>query len=78
VGTLGIDFTTPQVLLLSQFPVRYICYDSSPDAQRRAKELCEQLSVFPGKTRNVELNAEDPGSAKKKEILSLRKMANLA
>jgi hypothetical protein len=73
----GIDFTPAQVLLLSQFPIRIICFDSSPDAQRRAEELCEQLAPFHGSTKRVELDAEDPGKAKPREVKALRKLAKL-
>lgn len=73
----GIDFQPAQVLLLSQFPRRIVCFDSSPDAQRRAKELCAELSLFPGYTEQVELDAEDPGKASRKEVKLLRKIAKL-
>lgn len=73
----GVDFSPAQVLLLSSFPRRIICFDSSPEAQRRAEDLTAQLSPFPGETLRVELDAEDPGSAPRKEIKLLRKMAHL-
>ena len=73
----GIDFSPSQVLLLSQFPRRIICFDSSPDAQLRAGNLCDELSLFPGHTEKVELDAEDPGKASRKEIKLLRKIAKL-
>jgi hypothetical protein len=73
----GMDFTAAQVLLISSFPLRIVCFDSAPDAQRRARELCAQLSPFPGRTFRVELDADDPGSAPEKEIKKLRKMAGI-
>ena len=53
---------------------RVVCYDNSPDAQRRANELCEVLSVFPGETINVQLDTgDDPASADRAEIELLRR-----
>lgn len=73
----GVAYSPAQVLLLSRIPYRYICFDSSPDAQRRARELAAELAPFPGETTVVEIDAEDPGKASRKEVRMLRKMANL-
>lgn len=73
----GTAFTPAQVLELADIPYRYICFDSSSIAQARARELAGQLSVFPGETHVVELDAADPGSAPEKEINALRKLAKL-
>ncbi len=73
----GTAFTPMQVLRLTKFPYRYICFDNSSVAQARARELAEELSVFPGTTEVIELDALDPGSASKKEIQLLRKHAKL-
>jgi DNA primase len=74
VAVSGVAYSIAQVLRISQFPVRYICFDNEPSAQRKAKQLCQELSVFEGVTQNVEINAKDPGSAKKSELKQLRKL----
>lgn len=73
----GTAFSGAQVRKLVDYPHRYVCFDNSADAQTRAKDLCSQLSVFPGVTENVCLDAEDPGSASRKEIALLRQAAKL-
>ena len=73
VATLGTSYTQIQVNRMAQYPVRVICFDSEYMAQKRAKKLCDDISVFPGDTYNVVLDAKDPGSASKKEINRLRK-----
>ena len=74
VATMGVDTTIIQVMKLVRFPVRYICFDNEKEAQKRADKLLDQLSLFPGITKRVVLNADDPGSASQKEIKRLRKM----
>ncbi len=73
----GVGFLSAQVLLLAKFARRYVCLDSSPEAQVRARELVDQLSVFPGVTQNILLDAKDPGEANPKEIRQLRRIAGL-
>ncbi len=73
-ATMGLVVTPPQVLFLSRFPVRCVCFDSEWKAQDRARKLCQELSVFPGKTTRVELSSPDPGSASGKEIKQLRRL----
>lgn len=77
VATLGTGYSDAQVLLLSKVPYRYICFDRSPSAQRRANDLAAELAPFPGETHVVELDADDPGSASPKEIKMLRKAARM-
>lgn len=72
VATFGLAVAPEQVLLISKIPERYICFDNSARAQSLAEKLCENLSVFPGKTVKVCMDAEDPGSASKAEIRKLR------
>lgn len=73
VGLLGIGFSVSQVLKLSRIPQRLICFDAEPAAQRRARQLAEQLAPFPGETFNAVLSAKDPGSAGRRELSELRK-----
>jgi len=74
VATFGLAYRQPQLVRLSQIPIRYVCYDNHPDAQKRAKELCDSLKVFPGNTYNICLDAEDPGSASDRELRKLRSL----
>lgn len=74
-ATFGLSVTNAQILLLAQVPRRIVCFDNSDDAQRRAEVLAEQLAVFPGETFRVNLDADDPGSASRSEVLKLRRFA---
>lgn len=75
VATLGVVLTRAQVLKLARFPLRVVCLDNEPEAQRRARSLCDELSVFPGKTLNVQLDsAKDAGAASTREIRQLRRL----
>lgn len=73
----GTAFTAGQVARLARIPYRYIVFDSSTDAQVRARSLCCSLSCFPGTTELIELDAKDPGSASARELSLLRKHARL-
>lgn len=73
VGLCGIGFSPAQVLRLSRYPIRAVCFDNEPAAQKRASALCDLLAPFPGTTHNIQLDAKDPGSAGKREIRLLRK-----
>lgn len=73
----GTAFTTAQVKKLVEIPRRFICFDSSPEAQVKAKNLASQLSCFPGVTQNLIIDAKDPGCATKKELRLIRKVAGI-
>ncbi len=73
----GTAFSAAQVRKLSRIPRRVVCFDNSGPAQRRASELCNQLSSFPGRTINIQIDAKDPGSARKREVALIRKVARL-
>ncbi len=73
----GTAFSSAQVRRLIKIPHRYVCFDSAPEAQKRARELASQLASFPGETQNIQIDAKDPGSASPKEISLLRKIARL-
>lgn len=73
----GTAYTTAQVKHLFKIPRRFICFDSSPDAQRKAQELADQLSCFPGTTENLVIDAKDPGEASNKELNLIRRVAGL-
>ena len=73
----GTAFTPAQVLLLADVPRRFICFDSAPEAQNKAKSLAGQLACFGGVTESLLIDAKDPGSASKKEIAAIRRCAGL-
>lgn len=73
-GTFGTDFTMEQVRRASKYTRRAVCFDSSDEAQEKAKELCRLLAPFSGTTHNVRLDAEDPGAASNREIKRLRRL----
>jgi hypothetical protein len=75
VATLGVSYTQQQVALMSDILRRVIVFDNSPKAQARARQLADQLAVFPGETFVVNLNADDPGSASRTEVRQLRDFA---
>lgn len=75
VAGLGLGITDAQVNRIASYSVRVICYDSEPEAQRRAGELAERLAPFPGRTERVELETgNDPASADPAEIAEMRAM----
>lgn len=74
VATMGVNYTQSQVAKLSKFPVVAVCFDAEPDAQRRARRLCDELKAFGGQVWNVVLESgKDAASASKKEIRELRR-----
>lgn len=74
VATFGTAFSKAQVHKIAQYSRRIICFDSGHEAQKQASRLCDMLSIFPGTTYQVELDAKDAGEASDKEIKRLRKM----
>jgi len=72
VATLGISYTKEQLDRMASYPTRVVCFDNEPEAQKRAKDLAQTLSGFPGRTHLVTLDAKDPASATKEEISQLR------
>lgn len=73
VALFGVGYTPQQVAALAQYPVRVVCMDSDSEGRAAAERLCSELSIFPGDTYRVELDADDPGSASKREVRKLRK-----
>jgi hypothetical protein len=74
VATLGTSFTQAQVARIAKYPVRCVCFDGEPEAQRQAVKLAAALAVYPGRTVRVELEtARQLDEASPKEISRLRK-----
>lgn len=72
VATLGIGYSNEQLLRMTKYEKRVVCFDNEKLAQVKAKKLCDDLSVFPGETFNIELDAKDAASAGDEEIKLLR------
>lgn len=74
VCSCGIGFSRAQVARAARYPIRAVLADNEPAAQRRAEDLCRQLSCFPGQTALVRLETgKDPADADRWEIKELRR-----
>lgn len=73
VGTFGTGYTRQQLVKMSKFSKRAVCFDNESAGQKAAAKLASELSLFDGDTYNVCLNAKDAGSASSKEIRKLRR-----
>lgn len=73
VATLGTGYSNEQLSRMVKYQKRIICFDNEREAQKRANKLCDNLSVFPGETFNIQLDAKDAAEASKKEIKLLRR-----
>lgn len=73
--TFGTGFTKRQVAKILKYPYRVVCFDNEPEAQKRARQLCNQLEGFPGTTTNVVLETgKDAAEAHRSEIREFRRM----
>jgi hypothetical protein len=78
VATFGTSYTRSQVLKLSKYPIRAVCFDSTKEAQKQARKLIDLLSVYRGKTFNIQLDSgDDPADAHPKEINQIRKLLQI-
>lgn len=74
VATFGTSYTKNQINRIGRYPKRFICFDNEPVAQRRAEQLADELSVLPGVTFNIRLDAKDAASAPSAERARLRRL----
>lgn len=73
-ATCGIGYSIDQLIAISRYPLRAICFDAEPAAQKRAEQLCRDLAPMPGVTENILLESgKDPAECDKEEILEIRK-----
>lgn len=77
VCTFGLAYSREQMMQLSKIPKRIICFDNEPQAQRRARELANNLAPMDGQTMIVQLDSKDAGEATAKEIRRLRRLVAL-
>lgn len=74
VCTFGSEITPSQLERIARYPIRYLCFDNEPQAQRMARRYVDELSAFDGKSANIVLDAPDPGEASRREILKVRSL----
>ncbi len=73
VATFGSGYSQKQLKSMAKYPTRAICFDNEPEAQRRARRLVNDLSVFLGDTYNVVLDSKDAADESRENIERLRK-----
>lgn len=73
VATCGVGYTKAQLLRMSKYPIRVVCFDNEPEAQKRARKLVRDLSVYDGETYNVQLSGKDANKSPEREIYEIRK-----
>ena len=75
VAVMGLIVTQEQIERLSRHPVRVVCFDREPEAERRMNRLVDTLRQFSGETYAVELETgDDVASADQGEIDAVRGM----
>lgn len=74
VATLGIDWKVPQANKLRRFKRRFIMFDPEERAQRKAEELANWLSYYPGETEIISGLPSDPGSLSRKRVRRIRRI----
>lgn len=72
VATYGLSVTLKQRARLARYARRTICFDNDPEAQRVARRLADELSVFDGATYVAVLSGKDPCESPEEEIHELR------
>lgn len=74
VATFGLNYSSEQVKRMVTYPVRVVCFDAEPMAQKQAQKLADTLSLFPGETHVIQLESgKDAADAAKSEIRNIRK-----
>ena len=77
-STLGATWTMEQAIILRQTKNRYIMFDpSEPESMKKADELGNVLSAFPGNTEVITLDYADPGEMPQKEADKIKKILKL-
>lgn len=73
VATLGVKYTSAQVLTLAQYRRCFVLYDAEPKAQEQAKRLATDLSTVVSEVNILELESGDPAEMLEDDVKSLRK-----
>lgn len=74
VATCGAGYSRAQLLRMTKYPTRVIAFDNEPKAQERARKLCRELEVFPGKTFNVVFSGKDASRSPAEEVKEVRRL----
>jgi hypothetical protein len=72
VATMGIAVSSSQVRRLTRYHRVVVCFDSDPDAQRRAEILCGRVATFGVEVVNVCVSTKDAAVASEEEIEEIR------
>jgi hypothetical protein len=72
VAIMGLNVSPTQIMRISKYPTRAVCFDSEAEAQQRARSLCNTLSALPGKTIRIELDSKDAASSSDREVKKIR------
>lgn len=73
VCTFGTGYSQQQLERMVKYPIRAICFDNEREAQKRARRLLNDLSVFSGNTFNIVLDKKDAAEESQENIEWLRK-----
>ncbi len=73
-ATLGTGFNGAQVARIARYPVRILCFDNTPTAQRMARALARDLAPLRGRTYNVTLDSKDAGCSTLEERAVIRNL----
>lgn len=75
VATGGVGYSNQQLIRISRFSKRAICFDATPEGQSQAAKLASDLSVFPGETYNIIWSSgKDASRADEREREKLRRL----
>lgn len=74
VATFGVQMSTAQIKMMHHFPRRVILLDSDAAGVNRGRFMADWIGALPGETFYVQLDADDPGSASRRELNRLRRM----
>jgi hypothetical protein len=77
VAVFGIDWQEQQADILRRFKRRFVLFDPERQAQKRARQLAEWLSFYPGETEIITGLEHDPDKMTRKEVKELRAMIGL-
>lgn len=73
VATLGVNWVTHQSNRLRKYNRKFILFDNEPQAQKRADNLANHLSLFSGEVEVVTIEQGDPGNLTRREARKLKK-----
>lgn len=76
VATIGINFSSKQLRSIVEKGINHaiVFFDSEPQAQSKAEELVNALSMFDIECINFSISSKDPGSLDKDEVESVLKL----